>query len=102
MRSLRRELAGLLAILAVFASLAAAGAEVVAAHSFPDHHLFQENELAQIADGLTDDVTMVTTEKDWQRLSDDWRSRVTVLPVEMRFSEADALEAVLRERLARS
>jgi tetraacyldisaccharide 4'-kinase len=37
----------------------------------------------------------VTTEKDWVRISPDWRARVTAWPVRARFEDEAALDALL-------
>ena len=41
------------------------------------------------------DAGLVTTEKDWVRLSPAWRAKVTPWPVRARFEDEAALAAVL-------
>jgi tetraacyldisaccharide 4'-kinase len=52
-----------------FRTLSAAGVEVVAGKTFPDHHRFSENEIeALVAQAQRNGLTLVTTEKDFVRL----------------------------------
>jgi tetraacyldisaccharide 4'-kinase len=52
-----------------FRMLRAAGIEVVRERSFADHHLFSEREIESlVADAGRDQLTLVTTEKDFARL----------------------------------
>jgi tetraacyldisaccharide 4'-kinase len=83
------------------ASLRAVGATLVAAHPFADHHPFTEAEI----NGLRREAErvgarLVTTAKDWVRLTPSMRDRVLVLEVEIdwrdRASLAQLLSAVLR------
>lgn len=76
------------------ASLSEAGAEIVAARAFPDHHPFRPAELAQLAaEAEARGAVLVTTEKDAVRLPAAFAERVRVLPVALRFSDADAVRA---------
>ena len=85
----------------IFASLRAIGAELVAAHPFPDHHRFAEGEVFRLrreADAAG--ALLVTTAKDWARLTPFWRAGIEVLEVEIRWHDqagiADLLFGVLR------
>lgn len=65
-----------------FAALEQANLRVVEALCFPDHHPYAQQDLERLqrrADALQ--ATLVTTLKDWQRLSADWRQRVVPLPL---------------------
>lgn len=86
-----------------FATLRAAGVEIVGRRSFADHHFCSDREIALMAkEAERLGATMITTEKDAARLSPHWRSRVTVLPIELVFAEKDALRAALRGALAKN
>jgi tetraacyldisaccharide 4'-kinase len=79
-----------------FDTLAAAGADVAEAVPFDDHHVYSEDDLdvlAQIAQERS--ATLITTEKDAVRLSPEWRERVHVLAVSVRFADEAALDALL-------
>ncbi len=51
---------------------------------FPDHHLFKDSELLSLEMVAKEQgAELVTTEKDWVRLSPEWQSRITMVPMEM-------------------
>ncbi|KAF2989785.1 tetraacyldisaccharide 4'-kinase [Methylocystis sp. MJC1] len=84
-----------------FRSLAETGAEVVAARSFPDHHRFDEFDLAELmALARRHDATLVTTEKDAVRLPPALDSET--LPISLAFTEPGALKATLDAALSRA
>jgi tetraacyldisaccharide 4'-kinase len=78
------------------ATLKACGYEVVEFESFPDHAPFSDAQLTLLSQRAEAQLAeLITTEKDWVRLSPEWRARVKCLPIQARF---DSPEAVL-ERL---
>lgn len=71
-----------------FASLRGAGAELVAAHPFPDHHRFDDTELAQLRRAAERaGARLVTTAKDWVRLPEAARAGIDILEVEIRWRD---------------
>lgn len=73
-------------------SLAEAGADILRFHPFPDHHPFAESELEALLRSADDlDAELVTTEKDWVRLSPLWRGRIRPLPVHIAWQDEAAL-----------
>jgi tetraacyldisaccharide 4'-kinase len=83
-----------------FASLGASGAELVAAHPFPDHHRFAEGELFRLRrEAAAAGARLVTTAKDWIRLPPFWRHGVEVLAVEIRWRDPAAIAARVFEIL---
>jgi len=79
-----------------YASLAEAGAVVVATRSFADHHRFSVAERRHIlADATTLDATPVTTPKDAVRLPAGLREAVTVVGVGLVWRDAAEVEALL-------
>jgi tetraacyldisaccharide 4'-kinase len=63
-------------------TLEEAGARIVAFHGFPDHHPYGDSELAGLAaEAKAAGVALITTEKDWTRLSPSWRDQVGHAPV---------------------
>lgn len=85
-----------------FDTLAALGAQLEEGFPFPDHHLFSEEDLNQLAQFARErGARLITTEKDAARLNPDWRARVAVLPVEARFADEPALDALLAPIRAR-
>lgn len=84
------------------AALRAAGAELVDFAPFPDHAAFREADLRFLAERATTlTAGLITTEKDWVRLSASWRDRVAAWPVEARFEDEAALDRLLGEALQR-
>ncbi len=79
-----------------FDMLANAGAILVGAEAFPDHHPFTDHEINQIISSAAKSGAMpVTTEKDWVRLSPEMRPRITAIGMEMVFSDEPALTRLL-------
>ena len=63
---------------------------------FPDHARYDERTLdflAARAEALG--AGLLTSEKDWVKLPPAWRARVTAWPVEARFEDEAALDALL-------
>ena len=79
-----------------FASLRGAGAEVVSAHPFPDHHRYAEGELFRLRRAAeVGGARLVTTAKDWARLPPFWRRGMEVLTVEIRWQDPTAVTDLL-------
>ena len=80
------------------ATLQQAGADLVAAASFPDHHRFTPAELAEVLGRAAAlDAMPVTTPKDAVRLPPMVRSRVRVIGVSLLWDDEAALERLLAE-----
>ena len=79
-----------------FATLEGAGARLLAWHAFPDHHRYAEDELARLlAEAGSAGAMLVTTAKDWVRLSPNVRTRVHSLQVVVAWEDATLLDALL-------
>jgi tetraacyldisaccharide 4'-kinase len=77
-------------------ALKAAGCDLRDFAPFPDHGVYDEAILTMLADrAAVFDAGLVTTEKDWVRLSPAWRAKVTPWPVRARFEDEAALNTVL-------
>ncbi|HYL48541.1 MAG TPA: tetraacyldisaccharide 4'-kinase, partial [Stellaceae bacterium] len=86
-----------------FDHFARAGARVIAARGFPDHHLYTERELAALADlAQQAGATLITTEKDWVRLAPAWRMRIQYLPLAIGWQDETALDRLLDRTLKRA
>jgi tetraacyldisaccharide 4'-kinase len=78
------------------AALAAAGAEIVSFRPFADHHPYRMDELAALeAEAAAAGSSLVTTEKDWVRLSPEWRGRIKALPLSVHWDDEAALASLL-------
>ena len=86
-----------------FDTLTEAGAELVDAVPFPDHHAFTQSDLTYL-ERLADDrgAQLITTEKDHVRLNPDMRARVRTFPVTASLPEPvlDELFAQVLKRLS--
>jgi tetraacyldisaccharide 4'-kinase len=81
------------------ASLEASGAIVTGSCFFDDHHAYGEGEIEQLK-AIAGETMLVTTEKDFVRMTVAERSRIRVLKVTAVFDDAGALERLLDTALA--
>lgn len=86
------------------ATLKSNGARLIESHAYPDHHRFTEKEAKALLEEAEEKKAMlVTTEKDWARLSDDEEdSLVTELkhrsrpfPIIVSFENKETVKALL-------
>ncbi|HST92982.1 MAG TPA: tetraacyldisaccharide 4'-kinase [Brevundimonas sp.] len=81
-------------------ALKAAGAELADFVPFPDHAAFREEDLRFLADrAQLFGGRLITTEKDWSRLPEDWRARVISWPVKTTFDDEAGFTALLTDRV---
>jgi tetraacyldisaccharide 4'-kinase len=85
-----------------YTTLADLGAEIVGKESFPDHYVYRRADITRLQRAARGkNARLVTTEKDLVRLAgrsdraDPDLPRPMALPVEMRFSDAGVLDALL-------
>ena len=77
-------------------SLREAGMALIDFASFPDHARYDERTLEFLAaHARRQGAGLITTEKDWVRLSPDWRTRIKAWPVRARFEDERELERLL-------
>ncbi|HKB96610.1 MAG TPA: tetraacyldisaccharide 4'-kinase [Rhizomicrobium sp.] len=76
------------------ASLQAGGAIVTGSCFFADHHPYSDGEILQLK-AIAGDALLVTTEKDFVRLTTTQREGIRVLKVATRFDDAPAMERLL-------
>lgn len=81
-------------------SLEAEGVEVTGSCFFDDHHPYTEDEIIQLK-AIAGDTMLVTTEKDFVRLSVAQREGIRAVKAVSVFEDAAALEALLDTALAR-
>ena len=85
-----------------FATLRRLGATLAAAQSFPDHHPYRADEIARLQEtAAREHARLVTTAKDWVRLSPQLRADIEVLEVEIRWRDAAGLKRLLSDFLQR-
>jgi tetraacyldisaccharide 4'-kinase len=83
-----------------FNTLNAEGIEVVRGRTFADHHAFTRREIdALIAEAKRDGLKLVTTEKDFVRLSDGAAADIVPFAVTLAFDDAAGLRKFVSDRL---
>ncbi len=84
----------------LFATLSAAGAELVGRERFADHHRYRRSEIEQLLErAARADAVCITTTKDALRLPADLRSHVAVLPVVLHWRATEVLDRLLERAL---
>jgi tetraacyldisaccharide 4'-kinase len=83
-----------------FQSVREAGADVVSTQPFGDHHVYTASEIARLVSrARAADAELITTEKDFVRLTPIERDGILTLPVHAEFEDEAALSEIL-DRLA--
>ena len=88
-----------------FRTLRGCGLEVVRERAFADHHVFSESDLDALqADARRDQLTLVTTEKDFARLRGGaeppaFGSEIAAFAVTLEFADAARVRKFLTDRL---
>jgi tetraacyldisaccharide 4'-kinase len=91
-----------------FDTLVAAGCDVASRRAFGDHHVFTDGDATELLDrARTENLTLVTTEKDAVRLSRfggpiaELREATRVLPVDLVFDNRLTLDTLIKDVAAR-
>jgi len=83
-----------------FATLRALGADIVEERAYEDHHAYTASEFARLrARAKALNASLVTTEKDFVRLTPAEREDVRFIPVRAAFDDLNALNALLDRAL---
>ena len=86
-----------------FQSLKAQGANLLAAMRYGDHHTYTAGEIARLrSKARAHNAELVTTEKDFVRLTPLEREGIRALPVRASFDDPPALERLLDRLLAKA
>ena len=92
-----------------FATLAAGGAEIVARRPFPDHHVLDDAQCAELLElAGRHDAVLVTTEKDAARMrgasgrAGELRERSQVLRIRLAFDDERQAEGLVRQAIERA
>ncbi len=79
-----------------FRSVLALGAEILATHAFPDHHVYSASDAARLlTEAATRGATLVTTTKDFVKLPAALRSACLVVTVRLDWEDEAALQSLL-------
>ncbi len=72
-----------------FDTLEASGYQLYAHYAFPDHHTYTHGDIKKIeARAEEGKVGIITTEKDWVRLSDNWKKKIDCLKISVTLDDA--------------
>ena len=86
-----------------FASLRAAGCDIVGMKAFPDHYSFRKSDLAALRSAArAAGAKLVTTEKDHVRLSGDEAADIAVFAVAATFDDPAAIQSFLSSHLVKA
>jgi len=79
-----------------FKSLEQAGADIVAAVEFADHHPYSQNDIMKLVEkAALNNAALVTTRKDYVRLPVDAKMMTTVFDIDLLFEKPKALQNLL-------
>ncbi len=85
-----------------FTTLRDAGHVLAGAKAYPDHYTYTDASLERmVAEARKTGATLVTTEKDWVRLSPRWRTQVRAFPVALQLDDAAGFDAMLAAGLGK-
>jgi tetraacyldisaccharide 4'-kinase len=74
--------------------------EIVKAIDFPDHHPFSDDEILQlITEAKNYGAQLITTEKDLTRVPQEYRGRMTAIPVKIAWKNEKLLRDLLLSKL---
>jgi tetraacyldisaccharide 4'-kinase len=85
-----------------FRTLRSGGIEVARTRPFADHHMFSRDEIAaMVADAAREQLTLVTTEKDFSRLRgrDDVPDNIVPFAVQLEFDDPAKLRQLISDHL---
>lgn len=86
-----------------FDSLKNSGVEIIDLIPFADHHYFTNKELKEIeARAIDQNCKIITTEKDYARLPDWFKSKVDVFKIKIQFKNQNAITKFIQQTLAKA
>jgi len=85
-----------------FKSLRDAGADVIDVVEFPDHYAYEQDDVMKLVEkAALLGAALVTTRKDYVRLSPDAKMMTTVFDIDLVFDKTKGLQKLLIDRLGR-
>ena len=67
---------------------------------YPDHHQYKQNDEDDLKDlALNKNAKLITTEKDFVRLSPNFQKEVLTLPIELKFKNGNTVLDFLKTKL---
>ncbi|GGZ43635.1 tetraacyldisaccharide 4'-kinase [Asticcacaulis endophyticus] len=72
------------------------GCDIVGFKAYPDHAPISETDLTALKATADEQAArLITTEKDWVKLPEGWKSIIDYLPIQARFDDEDGFKAAL-------
>lgn len=76
------------------------GIDVIATKSFPDHYVYQDKDLQKLLNLANEhNAQLITTRKDWVKLSRYWQEQVQVLDITIQFEDPAELYQFIVSRI---
>lgn len=76
------------------------GYDVLEFHEFPDHYVYKEDDLLRLVSyALEKDAQLVTTMKDYLRISPKWHSHILTLDIDLKMASPEVLLEFLSQKL---
>jgi tetraacyldisaccharide 4'-kinase len=83
-----------------YLSLKELGLNIVEKHDFPDHYNYAFDDIANLsAQANKLNYTLVTTEKDWVKLTSEWQKEIKYLEVKLNIENENKLKGLLDETI---
>jgi tetraacyldisaccharide 4'-kinase len=79
-----------------FDTMRSIGAEVMETIAFPDHHLYQSEDLQELIDyARSIPAYLVTTQKDWVNIPTRFHGHIQTLPIRLKFEDEAAVQKLI-------
>jgi tetraacyldisaccharide 4'-kinase len=78
-----------------FDTLKELGVNVIETISYEDHYFYEDSDLEKLQQqAYFRDAVLMTTEKDWVRLTKDWKNKIDYLPMKLEWQDDDSPEKI--------
>ncbi len=71
---------------------------LISFHAFPDHHPYSDKDIELLIQNAKDQgATLITTEKDFVRIPEQYQENIDVLPIQLKFDKEEQVINILRK-----
>ena len=85
-----------------FTTLHDAGYKIIRKERYSDHYHYTDEDLAKLCDmAEKENAELITTEKDYVKIPQSYKSRVKVLPIEIIWQDEQSITAFIKKNLGR-
>jgi tetraacyldisaccharide 4'-kinase len=79
-----------------FSTLVSIGVDVVETYSFPDHYNYSKHDIKKLIETSDEeDAVLMTTEKDYVKIPNQYKKKIRFLKVDVEWQEKDKIEKLL-------